>query len=42
MAVRSASEVKIEVAMVNGESRGRMQESLDLLSLIQVSLETDS
>lgn len=42
MAARSAAEVKIEVAMVTGESRGRMQESLDLLSRIQVSLETDS
>ena len=42
MAARSAAEVKIEVAIVTGESRGRMQESLDLLSRIQVSLETDS
>jgi len=34
MAVESAAEVKVEVAMVTGESRGRMQESLDLLSRI--------
>lgn len=40
-AVRSAAEVKVEVAAVTGESRGRMQESLDLLSRIQSSFETD-
>jgi len=42
MAVQSAAEVKIEVAAVTGESRGRMQESLDLLSRIEASIKTDS
>lgn len=41
MAVQSAAEVKAEVATVTGESRGRMQESLDLLSRIEASFETD-
>ena len=42
MTVQSAAEVKVDVAAVTGESRGRMQQSLDLLSRIQASLETDS
>jgi phosphoheptose isomerase len=42
LAVKSAAEVKVEVAAITGESRGRMQESLDLLSRIEASLETDT
>lgn len=42
MTVQSAAEVKVDVAAVTGESQGRMQQSLDLLSRIQASLETDS
>lgn len=42
MTVQSAADVKVEVAAVTGESRGRMQQSLDLLSRIQASFETDS
>ncbi len=41
MAVQAAAEVKVEVATVTGESRGRMQESLNLLSRIEASFETD-
>lgn len=41
MAVQSAADVKVEVAAVTGESRGRMQESLDLLAKIQASFESD-
>lgn len=40
--VQSAAEVKVEVAAVTGESQGRMQQSLNLLSRIQASFETDS
>ena len=40
-AVQAAAEVKVEVATVTGESEGRMQQSLDLLSRIQASFETD-
>ena len=39
--VRSAAEVKVEVATFTGESRGRMQASLDLLNLITVSFLAD-
>ena len=39
--VRSAAEVKVEVAAFTGESRGRMQASLDLLNLITVSFSAD-
>ena len=42
MTVQSAADVKVDVAAVTGESRGRMQQSLDLLSRIQASFETDS
>lgn len=41
MAVQTAADVKVDVAAVTGESRGRMQESLDLLSKIQASFESD-
>ena len=40
-AVQIAAEVKVEVATMTGESRGRMQESLDLLSRIRASFESD-
>lgn len=39
--VRSAAEVKVEVAAFTGESQGRMQASLDLLNLITVSFSAD-
>lgn len=39
-AVRTASEVKVEVAQETGESNARMRESLALLSGIGLSLET--
>ncbi len=39
--VRSAAEVKVEVAAFTGESEGRMQASLDLLNLITVSFAAD-
>ena len=39
--VRSAAEVKVEVAAFTGESHGRMQASLDLLNLITVSFSAD-
>ena len=39
--VRSAEEIKTEVAALSGESAGRMQESLQLLKQIGISLETD-
>jgi len=40
--VRTASDVKMEVANMTGESQGRMQASLDLLNQIADSLETDN
>lgn len=40
--VESAAEVKVEVAMLAGESRKRMEESLALLSKISISLRTDA
>ena len=39
--VRAAAEVKVEVAAFAGESRERMQASLDLLERITVSLSAD-
>ena len=39
--VQTAMEIKVEVATIAGESRGRMEESLALLSAIAMSLETD-
>ena len=39
--IRTASEVKVEVADAIGESDGRMQESINLLSRIEQSLMTD-
>ena len=39
--VRSAAEVKREVAAATGESEQRMQESLALLAVIQASFESD-
>ena len=39
--VQNAQEVKAEVAKLAGESRGRMEESLHLLSRIGISLESD-
>lgn len=36
--VRTASEVKVEVAAEIGESRGRMKQSIGLLSAIELSL----
>ena len=39
--VRTAQEVKAEVAALAGESRGRMEESLKLLDRIAISIETD-
>lgn len=39
--VQTAQEVKVEVAKLAGESRGRMEESLHLLSRIAISLESD-
>ena len=41
LVVQTASEVKIDVAAEIGESRGRMEESLALLSAITLSLEAD-
>ena len=40
-AVEVAAEVKEEVAALSGESSGRMNESLDILTKIGASLETD-
>lgn len=40
--VRSAEEIKTEVAALSGESNSRMQESLELLKRIGMSLETDT
>ena len=39
--IRSAAEVKVEVATAAHESEGRMQESLALLSKMASSLESD-
>ena len=39
--VTAATEVKREVATAAGESTGRMQQSLDLLSQMTASFETD-
>ena len=39
--VRSAEEIKREVAALSGESETRMQESLELLKRIGISLERD-
>jgi hypothetical protein len=39
--LRTAAEVKVELATVTGESKGRMQASLDLLALITTSFESD-
>ncbi|MEI9849793.1 MAG: hypothetical protein WDN24_01780 [Sphingomonas sp.] len=39
--VRTAAEVKVEVATLAGESEGRMQASLDLLNRIAQSIEAD-
>ena len=39
--VQNAQEVKAEVAKLAGESRGRIEESLHLLSRIGISLESD-
>lgn len=36
-----AAEVKIEVAVASGESKGRMRESLNLLSKMAASFEVD-
>lgn len=41
-AARAAAEVKVEVAAEAGESKKRMNESIDLLNLIASSLETDA
>jgi hypothetical protein len=40
--VRTASDVKMEVANMTGESQGRMEASLDLLNQMADSLETDN
>lgn len=40
--VRTASDVKIEVAQIAGESEGRMRASLDLLARIEASLDADT
>jgi hypothetical protein len=40
--VRSAAEVKVEIVAFTGESRARMQASLDLLDLITVSFSADA
>ncbi len=40
--VRTAADVKVEVAHASGESEGRMQASLDLLSRIAGSLDADT
>jgi hypothetical protein len=40
--VRSAAEVKVEIVAFTGESRARMQASLDLLNLITVSFSADA
>ena len=40
--VRTASEVKVEVADEIGESDGRMRQSINLLSRIEQSLMTDN
>lgn len=39
--VRTAAEVKLEVATADGESKGRMNESLDLLARMAASFEAD-
>lgn len=39
--VRTAAEVKLEVATAEGESTGRMNESLDLLARMANSFEAD-
>ena len=39
--VRSAEEIKVEVAALSGESETRMHESLELLKRIGLSLETN-
>ena len=39
--IRTAQEVKAEVAKLAGESRGRMEESLELLNRTSISLESD-
>ena len=39
--VRTAQEVKTEIATLDGESHRRMQESLDLLDRIAISVGTD-
>lgn len=39
--VRTAAEVKLEVATAAGESKGRMNESLDLLARMATSFEAD-
>lgn len=39
--VRTAAEVKLEVATADGESKGRMNESLDLLARMATSFEAD-
>ena len=40
--IATAKEVKVEVAEATGESHGRMQASLDLLSVIGESFESDA
>ena len=40
--IETAREVKVQVAEATGESHGRMQASLDLLSVIGESFETDA
>lgn len=40
--VRTASEVKVEVAQIAGESGGQMRASLDLLARIKGSLDADT
>ena len=39
--VRSAAEVKVEIVAFTGESRAKMQASLDLLNLITISFSAD-
>jgi hypothetical protein len=39
--VQTAMEIKLEVATIAGESTGRMEESLALLSTIAMSFQTD-
>lgn len=40
--IQSTCEVKIEVAIAAGESRGRMEESLELLRVIHQSFDSDT